>query len=125
MAAKPESQKRVLIIEDFSALRLALRDVLNLEGFSVEHVANGKEAVEHLEKNGAPDAVIVDYRLPVMGGADFLAWLKGDPRFQSVFAIATSAASNESHCKGADFFMKKPLDTNALIQLLHDRCGPR
>lgn len=121
MSAVP-GRVRVLIIEDFSALRQALRDVLKLEGFHVDHVTNGKEAVEFLEKNEPPHAVIVDYRLPVMGGADFLAWLKGDPRFKAVFAIATSAASNETHCKGADFFMKKPLDTNALIQLLHDRC---
>jgi CheY-like chemotaxis protein len=121
MAAET-GRKRVLIIEDFSALRQALRDVLKLEGFHVDHVANGKEAIDFLERNAVPDAVIVDYRLPVMGGADFLAWLKGDPRFKNVFAIATSAASNETHCKGADCFMKKPLDTNALIQLLHDRC---
>ena len=122
MTAERSGQKKILIVEDFSALRQAMRDVLNLEGFQVDQVANGKEAVDYLKTKETPNAMIIDYRLPVMGGADLLDWMKSDPKYQSIFTIATSAASNETHCKTANHFMKKPLDMNALIQLLREKC---
>ena len=116
------TSKRVLIVEDFFALGRALGDILKLEGFEVEHARNGKEAVNRLETLPIPDAVILDYRMPVMTGGELLDWIKSKPNLEDVTTIATSAAANQSHCAKADHFLRKPLDTQELIGILRKAC---
>jgi two-component system, OmpR family, response regulator len=60
---------RVLIVEDDSELRSVLGRSLREEGFSVESVATGAEALARLD-DGAPDVFVVDIGLPDADGRD-------------------------------------------------------
>jgi DNA-binding NtrC family response regulator len=59
--------KRVLIVDDEEDLRGIIREVLSNEGFLTGEASNGRQAVS-LFKKQAPDAVLLDLKMPVMDG---------------------------------------------------------
>ncbi len=63
--------KRVLIVDDEENLRHILSIILTKEGYEVEAVKNGREALNCLEKS-IYDTVLCDIRMPVMDGITFL-----------------------------------------------------
>lgn len=67
--------KRLLIVEDETALREIFVTLFKLHDFEVHEAANGKEALEQMQKV-KPDAVILDALMPVMGGIEFLEMVK-------------------------------------------------
>jgi DNA-binding NarL/FixJ family response regulator len=64
------SLPRVLVVEDHRMLREALVELLEQAGFDVAgQAADGADAVA-LAKQLAPDVVLMDLRMPVLGGLD-------------------------------------------------------
>ncbi|HRI45874.1 MAG TPA: response regulator transcription factor [Ignavibacteriaceae bacterium] len=61
--------KKVLIIEDDAAIRIALEDYLSSENYSVESIDNGAFGVEKIIRF-KPDLIILDLMLPGMNGID-------------------------------------------------------
>lgn len=61
--------KKVLIIEDDAAIRIALEDYLASENYSVESIDNGAFGVEKIIRD-KPDLIILDLMLPGMNGID-------------------------------------------------------
>ena len=62
---------RVTVVEADSALALTLSDDLRTEGYFVESVNRGKEALRRLT-DAPPDLVILDWMLPGMSGPIFV-----------------------------------------------------
>jgi two-component system, OmpR family, alkaline phosphatase synthesis response regulator PhoP len=74
---KKESEKKVLVVDDEHAVRVALSDRLESAGFDVELANNGieglkKALVEH------PDLIILDILMPKMDGIEMLKILRED-----------------------------------------------
>ena len=63
---------RILIVDDDEATLTALAGLLELEGYLVEKARNGKQALEKLSA-GAPDLILLDLKMPVMDGWQFLS----------------------------------------------------
>lgn len=63
--------KRILIVDDEENLRHILSIILTKEGYEVEAVKNGREALDCLDKT-IYDAILCDIRMPVMDGITFL-----------------------------------------------------
>lgn len=63
----------VLLAEDDYAFRWALAIELERNGFDLDVAENGAEAVELLEKSGKHCCLIVDLRMPRIGGAELIA----------------------------------------------------
>lgn len=59
----------VLVVDDEAVTRQTLTDILRLEGYTVNAVANGEAAVDHLRTH-AVDLVVLDIRMPGMDGLD-------------------------------------------------------
>ena len=72
MSAPPADCARILIIEDDADIRLALRGVLEGEGFRVVEAEHGQAALTELQRRGPPCLVFLDLMMPVMNGWDFL-----------------------------------------------------
>ncbi len=84
-------------------------------------VTNGKKAVEYLEGKGEfdnrdlfplPDVILLDFRMPVMSGFDFLAWRRRSA-FTSLPVIVFASSVQQSDklqaiSLGADSYMEKP-----------------
>ncbi len=69
----------LLVVEDSDASIIQLRDILEVEGYTVEVARNGGEALQMIEKK-VPDAVILDLMMPEMDGFEVLRRVRGAER---------------------------------------------
>src|SRR5688572_27634904 len=61
-------RSKILVVEDDPNLRYQYRSVLTLEGFAVDAVADGLDALQHLELEDLPDLVVLDLGLISVSG---------------------------------------------------------
>jgi two-component system cell cycle response regulator DivK len=84
----------VLIVEDDDRNRKLARDVLDAAGFRTLEAATGNEGIAQAREH-LPDVILVDLRLPDMGGAAATRILKGDETTAAIPVVAMSALSLE------------------------------
>lgn len=68
---EPVQPLSILVIEDDAEIREALCDVLSLAGHEARGAENGKVGLEAVQ-SAVPDVVLLDLRMPVMNGVEFL-----------------------------------------------------
>jgi CheY-like chemotaxis protein/anti-sigma regulatory factor (Ser/Thr protein kinase) len=76
--ASKKGQKRryrILVVDDEPSIRQLLFDFFTVRGYSVEHAADGVEALSRIEKK-PPDIIISDIRMPIMDGIELFAIIK-------------------------------------------------
>ena len=61
----------LLVVDDEPITRQSLTDILRLEGYNVASVPNGEAAVEHVRQYSV-DLIVLDLRMPGMGGMDVM-----------------------------------------------------
>ncbi len=110
----------ILVVDDHSAMRSTLRDILQDEGYEVQSASSGEEAVDVFE-GGNFDAVLMDVRMQGINGVEAFRRMKS--LSNSVKVILMSAFSvdeikEESLEEGAVAFLPKPLDMDNLIDLI-------
>lgn len=66
-------KKTILIVEDEKSLSEAYKKILEKEKFKVVLACNGREALDCLD-GIQPDAILLDLRMPVMNGLEFLKY---------------------------------------------------
>src|SRR5438094_631119 len=118
--AMSSEQKRlqVLVVDDDLEIRHALTDILEDEEYAVMVAANGKEALELVEKGTTPDVILLDVMMPVMDGWHFLSARLAHPRLVEVPIIIISAgmeAIEEAHKAGVCSVARKPLHISDLV----------
>lgn len=79
----------ILLIEDSPQIAMLKRRTLTAEGFDVRPAANGREALEILDKNPFPDAIVSDLNQREFEGYDLVHVLRG--RFHGDLLTATEA----------------------------------
>jgi CheY-like chemotaxis protein len=107
----------ILLIDDEVDLRLLLRDCLTEAGFVVHTARDGQYALRTLEKMDPPDLILLDYKMPVMDGKQFLAVLRTIPRLQGIPVVILSAATREwsgAHLE-VEEVLSKPVDLEVLL----------
>src|SRR5574340_1100683 len=83
----------VLLVEDDAAIRDALRELLEAEGFVVQGAANGREALARLRAGGhRPRLILLDLMMPVMDGWEFRQAQRGDPALARIPVVVLTAA---------------------------------
>ena len=75
----PPAVARILIIDDDEAVSRTLGRMLTLEGHQVLRVETAQDGLT-LAAGTPTDAIILDLRMPAMGGLEFLRRLRADPR---------------------------------------------
>ncbi|MEM7582188.1 MAG: response regulator [Acidobacteriota bacterium] len=63
---------RVLLVEDEPSIAILEREVLESNGFQVEDVRLGRQALQHIEANDRLALLVLDYVLPDMTGGDIV-----------------------------------------------------
>jgi two-component system response regulator HydG len=105
---------RILIVEDETIIRGALRRLLEHQGYRVEEADTVDSALMVIE-NTAPDLIITDVRLPGRPGSDLLSLTKNIPiLIMTSFASLRSAV--DSMKQGAVEYIAKPFDHDEMIQ---------
>jgi CheY-like chemotaxis protein len=128
MSSKPRASRRtlhgpILIVEDDADLRDMMAQLLTLEGFKTETVANGRDALEYLQKGDPPDLILLDLMMPVMDGWEFRRRQREDPALADVPVVVLSALDQTRAADlGGTAFLKKPLDFDRLLELVRQHC---
>ncbi|MBQ3302537.1 MAG: amino acid permease, partial [Eggerthellaceae bacterium] len=128
------STKRILLAEDNEINREIAMLLLEDEGFKMECVVNGKEAVEAVAASepGYFDAILMDVQMPEMDGYEATRAIRAleDPALAGIPILAVSANAfvedvQASHDAGMDGHLAKPLDVDevmkALVEVLVNR----
>ncbi|HEY1015477.1 MAG TPA: response regulator [Herpetosiphonaceae bacterium] len=110
---------KVMVVDDEDELVDMIGMVVEDLGHEVMTATNGKEAIRALAGVGAPPALIIsDVMMPQMNGVDLVRALKADPRLSHVPVILMSAAGPPAEYDTADYFIHKPFDLDALVELI-------
>jgi two-component system NtrC family response regulator len=121
--AKPgprTAKERILVVDDEQNARVALRTILSEEGYEIAEAADGEEALQ-LISGFAPAAVLADVRMPRTDGITLLKRAReqgSDAVFVMMTAFASVEAAVEAMRAGAENYLVKPLDVNAVLVVL-------
>jgi CheY-like chemotaxis protein len=114
----------VLIVEDDADLREMMAQLLLVEGYRAETVANGNDALSYLRRGHRPDVILLDLMMPVMDGWEFRRRQAQDPSIANVPVVVLSAVDPARAGElGGACFLKKPLDFDRLLELVRRFCG--
>jgi DNA-binding response OmpR family regulator len=122
MMHSDNGKKRILIIEDDNEMRSLLKDFIEEEGYAVDSVENGLEALKKLVSQPF-DLIITDIRMPGLTGLDILPRLKKSQPDVSIIVISAFGDERASHRafeRGATAYVEKPIDLQKLKTLIHD-----
>ena len=101
MCTSTNSQRTVLVVDDFDDTRLLLRTWLERRGFRVVEAENGFQAINRAESE-VPDLIIMDMQMPQLDGLSATRQIRGLKSLTSVPIVAVSAY-------GADQFRDQAL----------------
>ena len=113
--------RRVLIIDDNTALAENIAEILQMAGHATQVAASAEEAFPKAREN-EPDVVVADFRLPGMSGALFVRQFRATRihiRAMVISADTDDATIDEATGAGAEF-MPKPLDLTRLNDWVGD-----
>jgi DNA-binding NtrC family response regulator len=107
---------RILIVDDESNARAALSEILREEGYATETAADGFKALGKLDEF-APDVILTDLKMPGLDGIAFMEKARAaspGAAFVVMTAFGTISSAVEAIKKGAENYLLKPLDPEAL-----------
>jgi len=105
--------KRIMVVEDNDLNRKLFCDVLKSQGFTVEPVGDGLEALDKARAFG-PDLMIMDIQLPNISGLVLIEGAKSDPALRAIPVLAVTAYAGKGDEErireaGADGYLAKPV----------------
>jgi DNA-binding NarL/FixJ family response regulator len=111
--------KKILVVDDDLILRKLLKHYLEKESYFVITAASGEEGLTAYHDH-KPDLIVSDVAMPKMDGLEFCSQLRAVPSGQLVPFIFLSARDEledkiEGHAKGADDYITKPFEMEALL----------
>lgn len=115
-----ERKPDVLVVDDDSAIRESVRDVLQLEGYHVVTAENGEDALSKTSGN-KPRVILLDVSMPVMNGWEFREAQLQDPNIRDIPVLVFCAGNkNDARPPGitAAGFLSKPIDIDDLLQAI-------
>jgi len=109
-------RERILVVDDEAGIRDLVGSYLRNEGFDVDEAADGEDALVRFAAR-APDLIVLDLRLPGLGGLDVLREVR---RSSSVYVIVLTARADETDKLiglelGADDYITKPFSPRELV----------
>jgi CheY-like chemotaxis protein len=112
-------------VEDLELIEEAIRSHSRNLGF--HKVPNGKAALDYLlsqSDDQLPCLIILDYSMPELNGAQVLAELSKEPRYDRISKIILSTSNAPIHIKeckdkGANDYLVKPTNMNELNTIVH------
>jgi len=110
-------KKRILVVDDESAVLKSFRGILELKGYSVDTAETGREAIEK-SKASFYDLALIDIRLPDMEGTELLLRMRETtPKMVKIMVTGYPSLQNaiEAVNKGADGYVVKPVSMDELL----------
>ena len=116
--------KQILIVDDSRVIRKVAQRILQTLGFLTREAENGLEALTAC-KTMMPDAILLDWNMPVMDGITFLAELRrleGGLHPKVVFCTTENEIAQITRAihAGADEYIMKPFDQQIVASKLEE-----
>ncbi len=114
--------KLCLVVDDSRLIRKVARGFLENLGFVIEEAENGLIALDRCRER-MPDAVLLDWNMPVMDGLAFLTALREQPGGKAPKVLFCTTENDFAHIAaaleaGADEYLMKPFDEAILCAKL-------
>jgi len=118
--------KSCLIVDDSKVIRMVARKILQELGFETLEAADGLEALNAC-KEKLPDAVLLDWNMPVMDGLEYLIELRALPGGDAPVVVFCTTENDIEHIQkaieaGANEYIMKPFDSE-IIQTKFSQVG--
>ena len=110
-------QEKILVVDDEPSIRKYLQTLLEVDGFAVETVSGGRDAIKRVSDGMRPDFVILDVLMPEMSGIDTLRELMQLDRSLNVIMLSCSNEVGtvvEAIRIGAHDYLTKPFEKSEL-----------
>jgi two-component system chemotaxis response regulator CheY len=106
--------KSCLVVDDSSVIRKVARRILEGLDFRIQEAEDGQQAVEECRRE-MPDAILLDWNMPVMDGYDFLKVLRRMPNGDRPKVVFCTTETDVAHIAralhaGANEYIMKPFD---------------
>jgi PAS domain S-box-containing protein len=118
---------KVLIVDDVPTNRDLLDELLSRVGFSTRAAASAEEAIV-VHDEWRPHLVLMDLRMPGMGGLEGIRRLRQSGSKAAIFSVTASGLAgteNEARESGVDAFVRKPYQEGELLAAIGERLGAR
>ena len=117
---------KLLVIDDEFGVAEVLESLFLDEGHEVVIAVNGKQGLERLAER-VPDAVFVDFMMPVLDGPGFLRTMRAEPAWAAIPVVMMSSLPEDAvaaHGDGYAAFLRKPFRIATVLATLHQALRP-
>jgi two-component system alkaline phosphatase synthesis response regulator PhoP len=121
--------KRILVVDDDEMVLMALEELLKPEGYEVQTVSSGTEALQKLDQ-GAYDLLMLDVIMPEMDGYELCKRIRQKQDYKETPVVFLTAKSrNEDKAKGLEaggnLYLSKPISPDKLLGIVSDVLGQK
>ena len=114
---------KALVIDDSSAMRQILEQIMNDLSFEVYQAKDGRDGLRQLKEHDDIDVVLVDWNMPDINGIEFVEVVRARPVHQELpIVMVTTEMEPSSMLKamvaGVDEFVTKPFEAATLVEKL-------
>jgi len=110
--------KQCLVVDDSRVIRKVARRILEDMEFSCSEAEDGAQALNHC-RDAMPDAILLDWNMPIMNGIDFLKALRLESGGDQPVVVFCTTENDMGHITealraGANEYIMKPFDSDIL-----------
>jgi len=110
--------KSCLVVDDSKVVRMVARRILEKLDFEIEEAADGAMALAACNHK-LPDAILLDWNMPVMNGIEFLRELRRMPGGGEPIVVFCTTENDLAHIQaalseGANEYIMKPFDSDII-----------
>ncbi len=110
--------KSCLIVDDSKVIRMVARKIMQELEFEITEAADGQLALDACDKS-MPDAILLDWNMPVMDGIEFLRELRKRPGGDAPVVVFCTTENDLKHIQeaieaGANEYIMKPFDSEII-----------
>lgn len=110
--------RKILVVEDDASLRTVIRLVLEQADYEVDEASNGRAALELLDHK-LPDLILLDARMPFLGGAELIGEIRREPARAAIpVVLLTGLPGSVPEDARPDAVIAKPFDKNDLLKVI-------
>jgi DNA-binding response OmpR family regulator len=116
------AEEKILVVDDEAIVRMAVKDLLEDEGYRVSIAPTGEDGIEKVKSN-IFDLVLLDLKLPGKDGIEVLREIKGfnnSPAVIMMTGYASLETAKDAIRTGAFDYITKPIDPEELMPVIRD-----
>ena len=118
--------KSCLVVDDSSVIRKVARRILEDLSFEITEAEDGQQALDECDTK-MPDAILLDWNMPVMDGLQFLSALRDMPEGEKPQVVFCTTENDVGHIArairaGANEYIMKPFDRD-IVQAKFQEVG--